>query len=95
MIFHVIVFLVSFIIRQLVQHFQVTKVCVFYHYLEDSPIHVCQNQVLKGFVKYHIGDETWKNLFSTKEDLSSFPACLTKETSYLKLRSIPEICVLN
>ena len=26
-------------------------------------------KVLRDFVKYHIGDETWKNLFSTKEDL--------------------------
>ena len=26
-------------------------------------------KVLRDFVKYHIGDEKWKNLFSTKEDL--------------------------
>ena len=26
-------------------------------------------KVWRDFVKYHIGDEKWKNLFSTKEDL--------------------------
>ena len=26
-------------------------------------------KVLRDFVKYHIGDEKWKNSFSTKEDL--------------------------